>query len=107
MTLDEIKAKLPAQWKPVVDQYGPAFVAMTAEEVWAWLILASKGDVYAAHSAVLQKLPNTELLGQWDQANADWQAANEKNAARIAWQRDALMAVLKVLVAIAAASVGL
>lgn len=107
MTLAELKAKLPADWQPVVDQYGPAFLAMTAEEVWAWLTLASQGDVYAAHKAVLEKLPASALLAQWDAVNAQWKAANAENAARMQWQRDALMAILKVLVFIAAAAVSL
>lgn len=107
MTIDEIKSKLPVEWSPVIDQYGPAFVAMTADEIWAWLMLAAKGDAYAAHKAVIEKLPNAELLNQWTSTNAEWQTANTKNASRIAWQRDALFAVMKVLVAMAGVAVGL
>lgn len=107
MTLDEIIAKLPAEWKPVAVQYGPAFLAMTAQDVWDWLALASTGDAYAAHKKVLEKLPNADLLGEWSSLEADWKTANAANAARIAWQRDAVYAILRVLVAIAAASVAL
>lgn len=107
MTLEELQSKLPKEWRPIVAQYGPAFVAMTTEQAWEWLQVAARGDIYAAHRAILAKLPNGDLLAEWDRQSAEWSAANERNAARMAWQRDAMGAVMRVLVASALAMVGL
>jgi hypothetical protein len=106
LTIDQIKAKLPAQFGPVVDQYGAAFLKMTADEIWAWLTLALNGKADEAYRAVLAKLPNADLLAEWGKINDQWQAQNAANAASIAWQKEALYAILKVLVAIAIAAAG-
>jgi len=105
MTLDELRAKVPAQWQPVVDQYGPAFIAMTSAEIWAWIELALKGDAYATYKAVLEKLPASDLAAEWENLNAAWKEANTANAASMEWQRSAMAAILKVLVTIAASMV--
>ena len=105
MTLDELKAKLPAEWRPIVEQYGPAFLKMTAEEIWAWIDLAAMGRADAAHAALLGRMDNGELLDEWAVVNTQWRDANSRNAAMVAWQRDALYAILKVLVGIAATMV--
>lgn len=107
MTLDELKSQVPSEWQPVVEQFGPAFLKMTANELWAWIMLAAKGDAEAAYRAVLAKLPNADLVAQWGDLSAAWKTANDANAERIQWQRDAAQAVLKVLVGIALAAVGL
>ena len=107
MTLDELKSKLPLPLQGWATTYGPAFIAMTAAEIQAWIEMLIRGDVLPAYKAVLEKLPNADLLGEWDTINADWQAANEANAARMELQKTAAMAVLKILLAIALAAVGL
>lgn len=92
---------------PVIQQYGPAFVAMSAAEVWAFIALAVKGDPYKTYQAILAKLPDNALNDEWTKLNANWATANATNAASVAWQRDALGALLKALVGIAAAQVAL
>ena len=106
MDLAELKAKLPPEWQAIVDQYGPAFLEMTSEEIWAWLNRALKGDMYESYKSVLEKLPNSDLLDSWESISADWQDANLANASSIAWQKDALNAILRVLVVMATAVVG-
>jgi hypothetical protein len=106
LTLADIKAKLPAAWGPIIDQYGPAFLAMTEDEIWAWLTRALQGDMYDSYMTVLAKLPNADLLTAWEKNATDWQAQNVANAASISWQKDALTAILRVLVVMATAIVG-
>ncbi|MCL2645601.1 MAG: hypothetical protein FWD61_01185 [Phycisphaerales bacterium] len=105
----QVTAKLgktqAAALAPVIAQYGPAFVAMTAADIWAWIELASKGDPYESYAAIVAKLPNQELANEWASINAKMQTANVQNAAAVAWQRDAIGALLKALVAIAASLV--
>jgi len=107
MTLEELKAQIPSEFVPWAETYGPAFLAMTAEEVKAWIELLAMGDVMKAYKEVLEKLPNAELLSAWTTINAEWQSANEKNAARIELQKEAAIKILGILLTIAAAAVGL
>jgi hypothetical protein len=100
--LGETKA---AALAPVIAQYGPALAQMTAAEIWAWLDLAAKGDAFKAYGAIVAKLPAQELVDEWDQINAKWQTANAQNAAAVAWQHEAMTAVLRALVTIAASMV--
>jgi hypothetical protein len=107
ITLDGLLAKTPELLKPVVQKYGPSLVAMTAQEFCDWLELMLNGDVDAAWRALLAKMPNENLLQAWKDKNAEWDAANERNAARVALQKEATLAVLKVLLGAALAMVGL
>ena len=107
ITLEGLLAKTPDLLKPVVQKYGPSLVAMTAQEFCEWLEMMLKGDVDAAWRALLAKMPNADLLQAWQDENAKWDAANAKNAARVALQKEATLAVLKVLLAGALAWVGL
>ncbi len=106
LTLDELIAKLPDAYKPWATQFGPAFLAMTSDEVMAWLNKVVRGDVLTAYKDVLAKLPNADLLNEWDTINAGWQAANDKYADRIALQKSAAVAIVKILLAIALAAAG-
>ena len=107
--LEKVTEKLgktqAATLAPVIAQYGPAFVAMSAADVWAWIELATKGDPYVSYAAIVRRLPNQELANEWAAINQKMQSANIQNAATVAWQRDAIGALLKALVAIAASLV--
>ncbi|MCL2645445.1 MAG: hypothetical protein FWD61_00400 [Phycisphaerales bacterium] len=104
--IDQVTTKLgktqAATLAPVIAQYGPAFVAMTAADIWAWIELATRGDPYESYAAIVRRLPNQELANEWAAINQKMQTANVQNAAAVAWQRDAIGALLKALVAIAA-----
>ena len=106
MTLDELKLKLPETYAPWIATYAPAFINMSAAEIQAWIEMLILGDILPAYKAVIVKLPNTDLLGQWDTINTEWETANVKNADRIALQKAAAVAVLKILLGIALAAAG-
>jgi hypothetical protein len=101
LTLDKLLAATPDMFKPLVLQYGPALVAMTAQEFCDWLTMLIKGDDGAAWRALLAKLPDADLIAEWDKLNVKWDEANAKNADRVALQKSAVLAVLKVLLAAA------
>ena len=107
MTLDELIAKVPEQWRPVAAQYGPALLAMSAEDLWAWIDLLVKGYSDEAYRMLLEKLGSPEVIDEWVTLSADWQTANAANAARVDLQRKAILAILQVLLAAALAMVGL
>ena len=107
MTLDELLARVPEPWRPVAAKYGPAIVKMTADEFAAWIDLLLRGRTYEAWEAVLKGLGNADLLAAWQEVGSKWDEANARNAARLALQREACMAVLKVLLAAALAAAGL
>lgn len=107
ITLEGLLEKTPMMLRPVVARYGPALVEMTIEEFSAWLDLIITGKDLAAWRAILAKLPGEGLLDAWAEIDADWNAANERNARRVALQREAVLAVLKVLLVASLSWVGL
>ncbi len=107
MTLDELRLKLPEGFRPWVDQYGPVFLAWTAEEVKAWIERLIAGDIGGAYAAVLKGLNNADLTAEWGRLDAEWKAANVANREKIEVGRAALVGLLKILLMIALAAVGL
>jgi len=107
MTLEELQGKVPESFRPWVAAYGPAILAMTAEELKAWIDLLIQGDVFAAYEKLLTGMENAAVLADWATLKADWQAANITNADRLELQRSAVVAVLKIGLAVALAAVGL
>jgi hypothetical protein len=107
VTLDQLLEKVPPELRPVAAKYGPALVAMTAEQFAAWLDLLIRGKTYAAWQEVMARLDDAGLLAEWQDVGTAWDTANAANAERLAFQRQAALAVLKVLLAGALAMVGL
>lgn len=107
MNLEELATKVPEKFRPIVQEYGPAFIAMGEEDIVAWINLLAKGRIDEAYRALLEKLPNQDLLAEWTKLNAEWQAANVEEARRRTVVQEATAAILKVLLAIALAAVGL
>ncbi len=107
MTLAELLQKVPEDFRPVAARYGPALLAMSAEELWAWIALLVNGQHDTAYRAVLAKLDETALLAEWDALSDRWSEANTDNAASLALQRAAVLATLRVLLTVALAMVGL
>lgn len=107
ITLDELKAQLPAAYTPVIDQYGPALITMTTTEIWAWVAKIAQGKTDEAYKTLLGRLPNGDLLAEFEAVNTAWSNANSANAARLALQRQAWEAVIRVCLTAALALVGL
>lgn len=107
MTLDELLGKVPEHLRPVVRKYGPALAAMTAEEFCQWLELLIHGRDDEAWMTLLEKADNPGLLEMWNTTADNWDAANAANASRMELQKEAVLAVLKVLLSGALAWVGL
>ena len=105
--LDDLKAKLPADYAPVIDQYVPALLAMGRDELWAWVTKITQGKTDEAYKTLLSRLPAGDLLNEWEGVNAGWASANKANAQRLALQREATAAILRVCLAAALALVGL
>ena len=83
MTLDDLLAKTPEQFKPVVAQYGPALVEMTAKEFCAWLDLLINGRTVEAWKTIVSRLDNAGLMAAWESVNEKWEDANRENAAKL------------------------
>jgi len=107
MTIDELLAKVPEEFRPVVAQYGPALLAMSAEELWAWIQLLLEGKSGEAMAKVVASLDNAELFAEMEKLDAAWATANAKNTEKMALQRSASLAILRVLLTAALAMVGL
>ena len=107
MTLDELLDRVPEKLRPVIAEYGPAMLAMTGEQIWAWIDKLAHGRTDAAYRDILAAMDNSNLLGEWDKLSADWAEANADNAARIDLQRAAAAAVMKALLTVAIALVEL
>lgn len=107
MTLDELMQLVPLPWRPVVAEYGPSLLKMSAEEIWAWLTLVLHGDTEGAYAAIVSKLDNHDLHDEWVKTNADWDEATADALAKKNLQQQAAIAVLRVLVTAALGLVGL
>jgi len=105
MTLEELLAKLPKEAQAVGLQYGPTVLKMSMDDLRAWLDHVFLGDYIAAYKLYL-KAADTDLLAEWGKIEADWQAANEKNAAKLALSQEIAAAVAKALLALVLAAVG-
>ena len=107
MTIEELLEKVPESFRPVVAKYGPALIEMSAAELWAWLELLVQGKTQEAWRTVMERLPDNELLDLGATLGEKWDEANIRNAEKIALQRSAALAFLKVLLGAALALVGL
>lgn len=106
MTLDELSGQLPENFRPWVTQYGPAFLAMTADELKAWIDRVLAGDIYQAYQAVLAKLGNAESATAGTALIEAWKKANKENAEKVALQKTALFGLMGILLKIAFAALG-
>lgn len=106
-TVEELLAKLPAAWRPIAAQYVPALLAMTTAEVASLIDMLANRQVEKAWAAMLAKLPNSDLIAEWNATNAAWEAENRAESQRRAVFQEAASAVLRTLLAIALALVGL
>ena len=105
--LSALLEKVPESIRPVVIEYGPALLKMGKEELWEWIKLLLNGRNREAYRVVLQKMSNAELSTEWDRLDAKWQAANVANREDVELQKAALNALLKALLMVAVALVGL
>jgi len=106
-TIDDLLAKTPDVWKPVVAMYGPKLAAMTAEDFAAWIKLLLQGKTDAAWAKLYGGMTDAELVAAGQTISDAWGTANAANAQRIALGREAAMAVMRVLLSLALAMVGL
>ena len=106
MTLEELILRVPEGLRPVASQYGPALLAMTSAELWAWIEKMLAGDTRAAYEALVKRLPNADLMAAMQANLAKWDEANTANAAKLELQRSAGVAILKACLAIVMAMLG-
>ena len=106
MKLDELLGKLPEELRPVVAKYGPALIKMSTEELWSWVDLLIAGKTAEAWTVVMQRMDNADIMAVGVSLGEKWDGANVKNAAAVALQKEAALAVLRVLLTVALALVG-
>lgn len=107
MNIQDLKSKLPIPLQGFADTYGPVVLAWTTADLQAWLALLLKGNVYDAYAQVLTGMGNQQSVDEWATINAGWTSANADNAARADLAKTALVGLLKIVLAMALASVGL
>jgi hypothetical protein len=107
MTLDELKSKLPTSLQPFADTYGPMVLQWSAAEVTAWITRLAQGDVEGAYRTVLKAQGNDDFFKAGDALVAQWKADNVANKASMDLQKTASLAILKVVLELALAAVGL
>lgn len=107
-TIDDLLAKTPEMWRPVVAEYGPALLAMTSGEFLMWVQMLLYGKTREAWATLMQRMDdNAELVGVGAALSDKWADVNERQAEKLDLQRSAALAVLKVLLSAALAMVGL
>jgi thioredoxin-like negative regulator of GroEL len=105
--VEKLLERVPEQLRPWARQYAPAFAQMGVDAVMAWIELLIKGDVTTAYAQVVAAMPNADHASEWQKVLDEWDTANKGNAQAMALQREAASALLRVLLAIALAAVGL
>ena len=105
--LDALIVKLPAALQGVARKYGPTLLEMTTDELWAWIELLIAGKARDAWNAIMARMDNKDLVIAGAALADDWSVANRANAARLALQREASLAVLRALLTIVLVMVGL
>lgn len=107
MTLDELYAALPEALRPWATQYGPVFLKWSGDELKAWIDRLVAGDIAGAYAAVLKGLDNQQLVDEWGKLDAEWKQANVENKEKMEVGKAALAGLLRILLTIALAVVGL
>jgi len=107
INIDELIKKIPKALRPVAKEYGPALATMTIEEIWEWINLLVNGKTRQAFDAMVRRLNDAERTVAWVRLKDKWEDANQRNEARLALQRDAVLGVLKALLSILLVAVSL
>jgi len=107
MTIEELKGKVPEAFAPWVDAYGPSLLAMSKKELMDWIHLLLAGQTYDAYKKLTESMTMEELIVEADILIGDWEAANLANAERMELQKAAATGILKIILTIALATVGL
>jgi len=105
VTIDELLAKLPPELQAIGLQYGPTVLKMSMDDLRAWLDFVFIGDYISAYKLYL-KAADTDLLAEWGKVEDEWQAANEKNAAKMELSREIAYTVAKGMLLIVTAALG-
>ena len=87
-------------------QYGPAFLKMGQDQVLAWVELLRGARWMKRTPRCWPNLEGQDLLAEWTALNAQWQAANQRQADRIDLVKRAQAALLSVLLSVALTMVG-
>lgn len=87
MTLEELTQQLTdalgAKGKELAAKYGPTILAMTTNDLDAWLNYVFVGQYSEAYALYLKTKDPTGILAEWDKEHAAWVADNEANAEKI------------------------
>jgi len=110
MTLDEIKARVPVQYHEWIKRYGEALVWLLADDTYgrliAWMEQLARADHLGAYKTVVDAMPVEAVVVEWGALAERFKTENVSNERDIALQREALSAILQVLLKIALAAAG-
>ena len=82
LTLDELRAKIPARLWDQFDQFAAILETMSREQIASLIERLKYGHLAEAYGEIIKHLSGDELVGQWDSINAKWQVANDKQVER-------------------------
>jgi len=106
-TLDDLLDKTPDTFKPVVTKYAPKLVTWSIKQFWAWIELLALGKTHEAWNMLFEDMPSNEFLQAGNDITARLDAVQDANYHKVALQKEAISAILRVLVTITFAQVGL
>ena len=107
MNLEELRDQVEEQFKPWVDEFGPALLKLTADEIMQFVLLALKRDVIAAFAIICSRMDNGELMEAGQSLHVEWQPANAANKRKLELQRKAGEVAVTILLSILLTAVGL
>ena len=96
---EAILDRIPPVLRPFAAAYVPVLLAMTQAELTAWIQYAVYGHADQAWSALVAGLGQDTVADAWSRINARWAAANTRNAGDVETGRQAIAALVNILLA--------
>jgi len=106
--IDAVLARLPEELRDYARKWAPVFLDWGVSATLGWVELVLRLGAGPGLVALFERMDDGELVGvARDAMLAGWEKLNVENRAAIRVQREAGMALARVLLAIAIAAVGL
>ena len=102
---EAILDRIPAALRPFAAAYVPALLTMTQAELTGWIQYAVYGDTTPAWSALVAGLGQATVTDAWTRLNQRWAAANTRNAGDVETGRQAIAALVNILLAALVAAI--
>ena len=86
MSIEELIAKLPQEYREIARRYTVLLIDMSFEELRAWIELIAKGEWQNAYANLIGKMSTDEVLAEEQKGHEILKRLNKDNSERISAQ---------------------